>query len=152
MVINDVEQSASPPLVPMMVTVPGPEHHLFRGALAPADVPVVSQYVISAACPVCGVTRGAPTLEVVFDADSGHLYCVDVWFNPCGHHDSYENVLLEALTQCARFGCPGCASISDYPYCSELCAGVDGGAVSWGSTPAACASMESLSGPAKAGL
>jgi hypothetical protein len=62
-------------------------------------VPAVRQYVISVGCPRCGQIRGRPELQIMFDAECGHYYCVDTWVNPCGHIDRYSDVLLEVGLQ-----------------------------------------------------
>ena len=45
-------------------------------------------------CPVCHGPRGEPTLRPF--CEDGYHYSVDCWANPCGHVDSYNDVLAEA--------------------------------------------------------
>jgi len=56
--------------------------------------PVVTTVTIPAVCPRCGGPRGeARTLR---QHEDGTTYFVDVWDNPCGHVDLYEDVVREA--------------------------------------------------------
>lgn len=59
--------------------------------------PVVQTITISSSCPRCAGPRGAP--HNLNTCDDGARYAVDVWDNPCGHVDSYVDVLLEADSQ-----------------------------------------------------
>lgn len=69
-----------------------------RAAEAPWGVgptaPVVQEVEILAECPRCGKPRGKPS--TVRQHDDGVTYYVDVWTNPCGHVDRYEDVAKEA--------------------------------------------------------
>jgi hypothetical protein len=56
--------------------------------------PVTRKITISAFCPVCGGRRGEP--QGLNQCDDGAFYWVQVWKNPCGHLDMYEDVLNEA--------------------------------------------------------
>lgn len=55
---------------------------------------VVRRITISDRCPICGGPRGEP--RNLNQCDDGNYYSVDIWENPCGHIDSYPNVLAEA--------------------------------------------------------
>lgn len=50
--------------------------------------------VISNRCPQCHGPRGMPQSRHFFE--DGCSYSADVWTNPCGHLDKYEDVLREA--------------------------------------------------------
>ena len=52
--------------------------------------PVTVEWV----CPVCGGPRGEPQPKRFWENDADHV--CDVWKNPCGHVDYYEDVLKEA--------------------------------------------------------
>lgn len=56
--------------------------------------PVTRKITISAFCPRCGQRRGEP--QGLNQCDDGAWYWVQVWTNPCGHLDMYEDVLSEA--------------------------------------------------------
>lgn len=56
--------------------------------------PVTRKVTISAECPVCGGRRGEP--RGLNSCDDGAYYWVQVWDNPCGHVDSYADVVAEA--------------------------------------------------------
>ena len=56
--------------------------------------PCVRTVTISDRCPVCSGERGAPSN--LNQCDDGAYYSVDVWRNPCGHVDLYENVARES--------------------------------------------------------
>lgn len=56
--------------------------------------PFVRAVTISAYCPACGERRGKP--ENANTCDDGEHYSVDRWTNPCGHLDSYADVVTEA--------------------------------------------------------
>jgi hypothetical protein len=56
--------------------------------------PKTRKIVISAFCPKCGERRGEP--EGANQCDDGAYFWVQVWTNPCGHLDRYEDVLAEA--------------------------------------------------------
>ena len=118
---------ATPPPRAMAVTIPGARHHLFAGAYRRSGgLPVVDDYLISAACPRCGAPRGRPELQILADQVTGHYFCADVWTNPCGHVDSYADVLLEVIGQCQWWNCVAPASPGVcYPYCSPECAIAD---------------------------
>lgn len=49
---------------------------------------------IAATCPVCGEPRGTPTRRLF--CEDGEWYDLDVWENPCGHLDRYQDVYAEA--------------------------------------------------------
>jgi hypothetical protein len=55
--------------------------------------PVTRRVTISAHCPVCEGRRGEP--RGLNQCDDGERYWVQVWDNPCGHVDRYENVVRE---------------------------------------------------------
>lgn len=55
---------------------------------------VIREIEVSTKCPVCGGPRGTPALRRF--CEDGEWYDVHVWQNPCGHLDSYSNLLLEA--------------------------------------------------------
>lgn len=57
---------------------------------------------ISDTCPVCGGPRGEPTKRAF--CEDGHHYSVDCWSNPCGHIDSYRDVLRELAEGVANNG------------------------------------------------
>lgn len=51
---------------------------------------------VPARCPQCGGPRGTDTIRRhVFRAD-GETHSVDVWSNPCGHVDLYDEVVRES--------------------------------------------------------
>lgn len=54
----------------------------------------VTRVVIAACCPCCGGPRGAQYAGRIVE-DGEYLY-VDNWDNPCGHQDSFGEVLVEA--------------------------------------------------------
>lgn len=56
--------------------------------------PHVRRVEISARCPRCGGPRGER--RGMNQCDDGAFYWVQVWDNPCGHLDRYENVVREA--------------------------------------------------------
>jgi hypothetical protein len=56
--------------------------------------PCVRKVTISAFCPIDGERRGEPT--GLNSCDDGAHYWVQVWSNPCGHVDSYADVINEA--------------------------------------------------------
>jgi hypothetical protein len=58
--------------------------------------PVTRTVTISALCqvPGCGTRRGEPRGHN--SCDDGAYYWVQVWDNPCGHVDRYEDVIAEA--------------------------------------------------------
>jgi hypothetical protein len=56
--------------------------------------PVTREVEISAFCPKDGQRRGEP--RGLNQADDGAYYWVQVWDNPCGHTDMYEDVIKEA--------------------------------------------------------
>lgn len=56
--------------------------------------PVVRKVTISANCPTCGGPRGER--RGLNSCDDGAFYWVEVWDNPCGHLDRYEDVIREA--------------------------------------------------------
>lgn len=49
---------------------------------------------IPATCPKCGGPRGEPVMRPFFE--DGESYSVSCWTNPCGHIDTYPDVLREA--------------------------------------------------------
>lgn len=51
--------------------------------------------IISDRCPVCGGPRGVPFKETYYE--SGQHYQTDCWINPCGHIDSYADVIKESV-------------------------------------------------------
>lgn len=57
--------------------------------------PVTRKVTISAYCRTCGRRRGEP--RGLHQHDDGVWYWVQVWNNPCGHVDRYEDVLAEAM-------------------------------------------------------
>ncbi len=59
--------------------------------------PVVRTVEISTRCPRCGGERGKPTN--LNQVDDGAYYSVDIWTNPCGHVDFYEDVVKEAASR-----------------------------------------------------
>ena len=69
-----------------------------RSAEAPWGVgltdPVTRKITISAFCPLDGQRRGEPRGPNWCDA--GAYYLVQVWDNPCGHTDTYADVINEA--------------------------------------------------------
>ncbi|OMC00343.1 hypothetical protein A5733_04325 [Mycobacterium sp. NS-7484] len=56
--------------------------------------PITRTVTIAAACPRCGARRGTP--QGLRQCDDGAFYWVQVWHNPCGHIDYYDNVISEA--------------------------------------------------------
>lgn len=56
--------------------------------------PIVRTVYVPARCPRCGGERGEPSNLNQYD--DGVHYSVDVWRNPCGHVDRYEDVMREA--------------------------------------------------------
>ncbi len=45
-------------------------------------------------CPICGEKRGVPRMQsFCYDGD---WYGLSTWSNPCGHIDTYKDVLIEA--------------------------------------------------------
>lgn len=78
-----------------------------------AEVKIV-QAIISAFCSVCGVRRGTPK----FHKKKGF----HTWVNPCGHQDSFEDLMLEIECQCARPGCVIMFSETHFPFCGSECA------------------------------
>lgn len=56
--------------------------------------PVTRAITISAFCPKDGQRRGEP--RGANQCDDGAWYWVQVWDNPCGHVDAYEDVVKEA--------------------------------------------------------
>lgn len=58
--------------------------------------PVVRTVTISADCRVCGERRGQP--RNLNQHEDGVWYSIDVWDNPCGHVDRYEDVVAEAAS------------------------------------------------------
>lgn len=79
-----------------------------RSAEAPWGVgptsPAVRTVTISALCPECGAPRGKPSS--LRQHDDGCTYYVDIWTNPCGHHDMYEDVAVEARSLAAAPALP----------------------------------------------
>lgn len=63
--------------------------------------PVTRTVTISAFCP-CGGRRGEP--RGLNSCDDGAYFWVQVWDNPCGHVDFYEQVLAEARELTASTG------------------------------------------------
>ncbi|MBO6893424.1 MAG: hypothetical protein JJ866_15885 [Roseibium sp.] len=57
---------------------------------------VIRTVEISDRCPVCGGPRGEPRLVRYCEDDE--WYDVSRWENPCGHLDTYANVLQETAT------------------------------------------------------
>jgi hypothetical protein len=62
--------------------------------------PVTRKVTISAFCPVCGGRRGEP--QDLKQHDDGVSYWVQIWDNPCGHVDLYEDVVKEAAGLIAK--------------------------------------------------
>ena len=56
--------------------------------------PLIITVTIADTCPTCGGPRGAPQPHRFHE--DGDWYTVDVWQNPCGHVDMYDDVLAEA--------------------------------------------------------
>lgn len=56
--------------------------------------PVVVSVEIRNRCSVCNEPRGTPRSYRFFE--NGDWHTVDVWDNPCGHVDKYDDVLTEA--------------------------------------------------------
>ena len=56
--------------------------------------PVVRTVTIPASCPTCGGVRGIPSMHRQYEG--GEWFLVDVWTNPCGHLDMYDDVIREA--------------------------------------------------------
>lgn len=70
----------------MIVTIPAiPEHEGYEGNLVTLK--------ISDKCPICGGLRGKP--EKVRSYDGSRILICDGWINPCGHIDTYANVVKE---------------------------------------------------------
>jgi len=61
--------------------------------------PVTRKITISAFCPIDGRRRGEP--HSLNSCDDGAFYSVDAWDNPCGHLDTYRDVLAEARAMAA---------------------------------------------------
>lgn len=59
--------------------------------------PYVRTVTISTSCPICAGPRGIP--RNLNQCDDGAYYSVDVWDNPCGHRDWYEDVVTEARAE-----------------------------------------------------
>jgi hypothetical protein len=49
---------------------------------------------IANTCPSCGGPRGKPFQRTIYE--HGRPYTVSEWDNPCGHVDTYRDVLAEA--------------------------------------------------------
>lgn len=56
--------------------------------------PRTRRVTISATCPRCGGPRGEP--RGLNQCDDGAWYWVQIWDNPCGHIDMYDDVVREA--------------------------------------------------------
>jgi hypothetical protein len=56
--------------------------------------PVIRVITIPATCPQCGGPRGTP--RGLNQYEDGESYWVEVWKNPCGHVDMYDDVIREA--------------------------------------------------------
>lgn len=56
--------------------------------------PITRTVTISAFCPVCGERRGEPF--GLNQCDDGAFFWVQGWNNPCGHLDTYRDVIEEA--------------------------------------------------------
>ena len=54
---------------------------------------ILATVEISDRCPVCGGPRGEPHPRNFYE--DGASYSADCWDNPCGHVDSYEDVILD---------------------------------------------------------
>ena len=61
--------------------------------LHPGEYRRVIEVEISDNCPKCGGARGKP--EVGYTYDGSIRIIVDIWENPCGHIDKYEDVWKE---------------------------------------------------------
>jgi hypothetical protein len=59
-----------------------------------APFPAIRRVETSVRCSVCGGRRGEPRNHN-FHEDGQWLAC-DVWDNPCGHTDMYQDVIAEA--------------------------------------------------------
>lgn len=55
---------------------------------------IIRTVEIADTCPVCGAPRGVPHL--VRYCEDGEWYDVSRWTNPCGHLDTYADVIREA--------------------------------------------------------
>lgn len=71
-----------------------------RGTGRDYQYPIIRTVTIAAVCPRDGGTRGEPW-PYRFAEDGGWLTC-DRWTNPCGHIDTYDEVLVEAGVRPAR--------------------------------------------------
>lgn len=69
--------------------------------------PVTRTITISAFCPKDGQRRGEP--QGRNECDDGAFYWIQVWDNPCGHVDLYEDVIKEAAALQARQAQDGAA-------------------------------------------
>jgi hypothetical protein len=56
--------------------------------------PILRTVTISDHCPTCGGPRGEATKRPFYE--DGVTFALDCWKNPCGHIDTYSNVLKEA--------------------------------------------------------
>ena len=56
--------------------------------------PVTRLVTISTRCPQCDGPRGVP--RGFNNAEDGVHWYTNVWTNPCGHADMYEDVIREA--------------------------------------------------------
>lgn len=59
--------------------------------------PCIREVTIPAVCPQCGGPRGEPRWLRTYD--DGVWYSVQVWDNPCGHLDTYRDVVIEAAAK-----------------------------------------------------
>lgn len=55
---------------------------------------ITAKATVACECPKCGGPRGEPESRSFYD--DGDTYTANVWTNPCGHVDMYDDVLKEA--------------------------------------------------------
>lgn len=55
---------------------------------------ITTKATVACECPKCGGPRGEPESRNFYD--DGDTYTANVWTNPCGHIDMYDDVLKEA--------------------------------------------------------
>lgn len=91
-----------------------------RAAESPGGAPIVRDLTISAFCSRCGVRRGAAE-PVTHRPLIGSCYQASYWVNPCGHHDTDEDIIIEAELSCVVPDCVLLVSDINYPYCSPDC-------------------------------
>jgi hypothetical protein len=56
--------------------------------------PLVRLIILDWTCPICGGPRG--TIYNRTHHEDGSTLLINVWLNPCGHVDKYQDVIEEA--------------------------------------------------------